>query len=168
VIQQGLTGFVDGEQFFDTIADDAIFEFLYTAPGWPHRVDGRENLMAIFSGYGNRIALRSADELVVHKSQDPRVVILEYAVHGTVLRTGLDYNNHFIPVITIEDYRGSENRSLARLHGLLRRHGSANRNGKLNRRGCLQRRNYIRPVGRIGESVSRQFQVTKVAGHVFG
>ena len=45
VIQQGLTGFVDGEQFFDTIADDAIFEFLYTAPGWPRRIDGRENLM---------------------------------------------------------------------------------------------------------------------------
>jgi uncharacterized protein len=59
--------------------------------------------MAIFSGYGNMIALRSGDELVVHRSQDPRVVILEYAVHGTVLRTGLDYNNHFISVITIED-----------------------------------------------------------------
>ena len=57
--------------------------------------------MAIFSGYGNMIALRGADELVVHKSQDPRVVILEYA-HGTVLRTGLDYNNHFISVISIE------------------------------------------------------------------
>ena len=76
VIQQGLTGFVDGEEFFDTIADDAIFEFLYTVPGWPQRIDGRENLMAIFSGYGNMIALRGADELVVHKSQDPRVVIL--------------------------------------------------------------------------------------------
>jgi uncharacterized protein len=97
VIQQGLAGFVDGEQFFDTIADDAIFEFLYTAPGWPQRIDGHENLMAIFSGYGKMIALRSAHELVVHKSQDPRVVVLEYAVHGTVLRTGLDYNNHFIP-----------------------------------------------------------------------
>jgi ketosteroid isomerase-like protein len=103
VIQQGLTGFVDGEQFFDAIADDAIFEFLYTAPGWPQRIEGRENLMALFSGYGNIITLHGADELVVHKSQDPRVVILEYAVHGTVLRTGLDYNNHFISVITIKD-----------------------------------------------------------------
>ena len=102
VIQQGLAGFVDGEQFFDTIADDAIFEFLYTAPGWPQRIDSRENLTAIFSGYGKMIASRSADELVVHESQDPSVVILEYAVHGTVLRTGLAYNNHFISVITIE------------------------------------------------------------------
>jgi ketosteroid isomerase-like protein len=58
--------------------------------------------MAIFSGYGKMIALCSADELVVHKSQDPRVVILEYAVHGTVLSTRLDYDNHFISVITIE------------------------------------------------------------------
>jgi uncharacterized protein len=44
VIQQGLIGLVDGEQFFDTIADNAIFEFLYTAPGWPQRVGGRDNL----------------------------------------------------------------------------------------------------------------------------
>jgi hypothetical protein len=46
--------------------------------------------MTIFSGYGNVIALHSGDELVVHKCQDHRVIILEYAVHGTVLRTGLD------------------------------------------------------------------------------
>jgi hypothetical protein len=33
--------------------------------------------MARFSGYGNTIKLRSGDALVVHRSQDNRVVILE-------------------------------------------------------------------------------------------
>jgi ketosteroid isomerase-like protein len=102
VIQRGLTDLVDGEHFFDTIADSAIFEFLYTTPGWPRRIDGRDDLMAAFSRYGDMIELNSSDELVIHKAQDSRVVILEYAVHGTVLRTGLEYNNHFISVITVE------------------------------------------------------------------
>jgi len=32
VIQRGLAGLVDGEHFFDTIADDAVFEFRYEEP----------------------------------------------------------------------------------------------------------------------------------------
>src|SRR2546426_9462262 len=37
VIQRGLAGLVDGEHYFDTIADDAVFEFRYDFPGWPRR-----------------------------------------------------------------------------------------------------------------------------------
>jgi hypothetical protein len=29
IIQKGLTGLVDGEHYFDTIADDAFFDFRY-------------------------------------------------------------------------------------------------------------------------------------------
>jgi ketosteroid isomerase-like protein len=102
VIEQGLAGLVDGDEFFDAVAEDAVFEFLYTTPGWPRRVEGREPLMELFAGYGNAIALSRGDGLVVHRTQDPRVVILEYQVHGQVLRTGGAYHNHFISVITLE------------------------------------------------------------------
>ena len=40
------------------------------------------------AGYGNNIVLHGADELVVHRSQDPRVVIIEYDVHGKTVATG--------------------------------------------------------------------------------
>ena len=50
VIQQGLSEFVDGEHYFDTIADDALFEFLYYFPGWPKTIRGRANLMAALPG----------------------------------------------------------------------------------------------------------------------
>ena len=43
---------------------------------------GRDALMALYAGYGNNIVLHGADGLVVHRSQDPRVVIIEYDVHG--------------------------------------------------------------------------------------
>ena len=56
VVQKGLSGFVDGEHYFDTIADDALFEFRYDFPGYPKTVRGRANLMALYSGYGNNIS----------------------------------------------------------------------------------------------------------------
>ena len=101
IVQRGLAGQVDGDHYFDTIADDALFEFRYIFPGWPRKVDGREALMALYAGYGNNILLHGADTLVVHQSRDARVVILEYEVHGKILRTGAAYDNRFISVVTI-------------------------------------------------------------------
>src|SRR3984893_1614969 len=103
IVQEGLRGLVDGEHYFDTIADDALFEFRYNFPGWPQTIRGRANLMASFSGYGKTIKLHSGDALAVHRSQDSRVVILEYEVHGTILSTGAAYDNRFISVISIEN-----------------------------------------------------------------
>jgi ketosteroid isomerase-like protein len=105
IVQEGLTGLVDGQHFFDILADDAFFDFRYNFPGWPLTIRGRNNLMDRFSGYGNTIKLHSADRLVVHRSEDSRVVILEYDVHGKILSTGVSYHNRFISVITIENRR---------------------------------------------------------------
>ena len=102
IVQQGLAGLVDGDHYFDTIADDAEFEFRYHFPGWPQTLRGRDALMALYAGYGNNIVLHGADELVVHRSQDPRVVIIEYNVHGKTVATGSSYDNRFISVVTIE------------------------------------------------------------------
>ena len=103
VVQEGLSEFVDGEHYFDTIADDALFEFRYNFPGLPQTVRGRADLMALYSGYGNNIMLHGGDALVVHPSKDGRVVVLEYEVHGTILATGAPYDNRLIAVVTIEN-----------------------------------------------------------------
>jgi len=103
VVMKGLSGFVDGDHYFDTFAHDAIFESRYQFPGWPAIINGRANLIASLAGYGKTIRVHSADALVVHRSQDPRVVILEYEVHGTILSTGAPYENRLISVVTIEN-----------------------------------------------------------------
>jgi ketosteroid isomerase-like protein len=103
ISRKGLVGLVDGEHYFDTIADDAEFEFRYIFPGWPQTLRGREALMALYRGYGNNIVLHGADALVIHRSQDPRVVIIEYEVHGKMVATGASYDNRFISVVTIAD-----------------------------------------------------------------
>ncbi|MBB2202363.1 nuclear transport factor 2 family protein [Gluconacetobacter tumulisoli] len=98
-----LGSFVDGEHFFDTMADDVVYEVLYDVPGWPRVIQGRTGLMAAFRGYVDNIALRSADRLIVHKTDDGHVVVLEYEIHGTILATGVTYNNRFCSILRIEN-----------------------------------------------------------------
>jgi uncharacterized protein len=103
VVRKGLRGLVDGKHYFDTFAEDTVFESRYHFPGWPPTIRGRANLMASFTGYGKTIKLHSSDALVVHRCLDSRVVILEYEVHGTILSSGSLYDNRFISVIRIEN-----------------------------------------------------------------
>jgi uncharacterized protein len=103
VVMEGLRGLVDGKHYFDTFAEDTTFESRYQFPGWPVMIRGRANLMAALSGYGKTIKLQSGDALVVHRSQDSRIVILEYEVHGRILSSGARYDNRLISVVTIEN-----------------------------------------------------------------
>ncbi|HEX7992660.1 MAG TPA: nuclear transport factor 2 family protein [Streptosporangiaceae bacterium] len=103
IIADGLSGLVDGEDFFDTLAEDAVFEYVVSVPGYPRRVVGREAVAELYRPYGETIDLHSADELAVHRDRDASVVVLEYAVHGHVVNSGLPYDNHFISVITIKE-----------------------------------------------------------------
>ena len=41
IIEEGLTGLVDGEHFFDLLADDVVFDYIITTPGYPRHVEGR-------------------------------------------------------------------------------------------------------------------------------
>ena len=58
-----------------------------------------------FRGYGDNIKLQSADKLITHMANDDRVVIIEYEVHGTILATGVKYNNRFCSIAKIENRR---------------------------------------------------------------
>jgi ketosteroid isomerase-like protein len=103
VIQQGLAGLVDGTHYFDTLADDVVFEFRYDFPGFPRRTEGRDALMALYRGYGDGIVLNRAGALVVHPCRDGRVVVLEYEVHGRVVARDATYENRFVSIVTIEN-----------------------------------------------------------------
>lgn len=103
LVRGALGDLVDGEHFFDAVADGVIYEVLYDFPGWPRIIRGRVDLMARFSGYGDNITLQSADKLITHKADNGRVVVIEYEVHGIVLATGVKYNNRFCSIIKIEN-----------------------------------------------------------------
>jgi ketosteroid isomerase-like protein len=103
LVQRGLSGLVDGEHYFDMIAENAIFEFRYDFPGFPRRIEGRDALMALYLGYGDNIVLHRADSLVVHRRDDGRVVVVEYDVHGRVVASGAAYENRFVSIVTVEN-----------------------------------------------------------------
>ena len=103
LVREALGNLVDGEHFFDIVTDDVVYEVLYDVAGWPRIIQGRADLMAQFRGYCDNIELQSADKLITHKTDDGRVVVIEYEVHGTILATGVKYNNRFCSIIKIEN-----------------------------------------------------------------
>jgi uncharacterized protein len=103
LVRRALGDLVDGEHFFDAVADDVVYEVLYDFPGWPRTIRGRADLMAQFAGYGDHIELDSADHLIVHKAENGQVVVIEYEVHGAVIATGVKYNNRFASIIKLEN-----------------------------------------------------------------
>jgi uncharacterized protein len=103
VVMKGLSKFVDGDHYFDILDDDVLFEFRYHFPGYPQVVRGRANLMALYSGYGKNIRLDRGNALIVHPSDNGRVVTLEYEVRGKVLATDTPYHDRFVSIATIEN-----------------------------------------------------------------
>ncbi len=102
VIEEGLEGLADGGHFFDLLADDVVFEFIITVPGYPRRVAGRDNLIELYRGYQSTFFLDRCFDLRVHRSDDSTVT-LEYASEGKVTATGRPYGNRYISVVTIKD-----------------------------------------------------------------
>jgi len=102
VIEDGLAGLVDGGHFFDLLADDVVFEFIITVPGYPRRIAGRDNLIDLYRGYHNAFFLNRCFDLRTHRAEDSTVT-LEYASEGRAVATGRPYGNNYISVVTIKD-----------------------------------------------------------------
>jgi ketosteroid isomerase-like protein len=100
LVRKALGDLVDGEHFFDIVADDVVYEVRYDL-GWPRVVRGRTDLMDQFAGYVGGIRLQSADKLIVNKADNGRVVVIEYEIHGTILATGTKYENRFCSIIEL-------------------------------------------------------------------
>jgi ketosteroid isomerase-like protein len=103
LVRGALGNLVDGEHFFDIVADDVVYEVLYDVSGWPRIIRGRADLMAQFRGYCEAVALQSADRLIAHRTDDGRVLVIEYEVHGTIRANGVPYDNRFCSIIRMED-----------------------------------------------------------------
>ncbi|MFF4798878.1 nuclear transport factor 2 family protein [Streptomyces sp. NPDC001351] len=103
IIKEGLDGLVDGEDYYDLLAEDVVFEYVITVPGYPRRVEGRQGIIDLYSDYDDYIKLHSADNLRAHRDRETSTIVLEYEVHGTSVRTGRPYDNRFVSVVTIKD-----------------------------------------------------------------
>jgi uncharacterized protein len=105
LVRRALGDLVEGDHFFDIVANNIVYEVLYDIAGWPRVINGRAELMDQFKGYCERVELQSADKLIVYKADDSRVVVIEYEVHGTILATDVRYNNRFCSIIILANRR---------------------------------------------------------------
>jgi uncharacterized protein len=103
LIKEGLDGLVDGDDYFDLLADDVVFEYVISVPGYPKRVEGRQGVIDLYSDYSDYMTVHSADDLRGYRDRKASVVVLEYEVHGESVRTGRPYDNRFVSIATIKN-----------------------------------------------------------------
>ncbi|MGD0453225.1 MAG: nuclear transport factor 2 family protein [Solirubrobacteraceae bacterium] len=103
IIREGLKGVADGEDYFDLLAADVVFEYLISVPGYPKRIEGRQSIIDLYSNYDDYMTVHTADNLRVYRDPEASVVVLEYEVHGESVQTGRPYNNRFVSIVTVKD-----------------------------------------------------------------
>jgi uncharacterized protein len=103
IIEKGLAGIVDGEHFFDMLAEDVVFDYVITVPGYPRHVEGRAAVAELYRPYGTALHLDRCHDLAVHHDRSTGVVVLEYASEGRVVATGAPYRNRYVSILTVQD-----------------------------------------------------------------
>ena len=64
--RSGSPGLVDGEHFFDLLADDVVFDYIITTPGYPRHVEGRRAVAELYRAYGDALVLDRCHDLAIH------------------------------------------------------------------------------------------------------
>lgn len=103
IIREGLDGLVDGEDYFDLLSEDVVFEYVISVPDYPRRVEGRQSVIDLYRDYDSYMTVSSADNLRVYRDDDASVVILEYEVHGKSTQRRRKYDNRFVSIVTIKN-----------------------------------------------------------------
>ena len=103
LIEELLTGLVDGDRYFDYFADDIVMDFVYAPPGTPPSITGRDTIIDSWRGYGHIITLDRMSDAKFFATDDPGVVILEYSSHGSGVATGKPYHQKYVSIVTIRE-----------------------------------------------------------------
>lgn len=95
----------DMAAFAELWAENGVLEFPFAQPGSPQRVEGRAAVREYLRDYPDLLDVREIPERVVHRTEDPDVVVVEFTANGVVVATGTPYSMRYIAVITV---RGGE------------------------------------------------------------
>jgi ketosteroid isomerase-like protein len=82
-----------------------VFEYVISVPGYPRRLQGRQSIIDLYSGYDDYTTVHSADDLRVYRDPEASAVVLECEVHGESVQTGRPYNNRFVSIITVKSQK---------------------------------------------------------------
>jgi uncharacterized protein len=94
----------DADGFADLFAPGGVIEMPFASPDMPSRLEGREAIR----GYARHAAasplhIDDLDEVAVHHTSDPEVVIVELVTKGTLTTTGRAFAAASVQVFRIRD-----------------------------------------------------------------
>lgn len=87
------------DNFIAMMSEDFVMEFPYARPGMQRRIEGREAVVAYLMTVAGNVSVDTVDNVVVHETGDPEVVIVEFEAHGRALRVDEPYDQRYISVI---------------------------------------------------------------------
>ena len=74
-------------------------EFPYARPGMQLRIEGREAVLAYLMTVAGSVSVDTIDNVIVHETADPEVVIVEFEAHGRAVKVDEPYDQRYISVI---------------------------------------------------------------------
>jgi uncharacterized protein len=86
----------------DLYAEDVVIELPFTPTGEPAKAIGREPLRERLKSFGSMRELTKVENVVVHETTDPEVVIVEYDLHGR-FRDQKPFVLSYVMVIRVKD-----------------------------------------------------------------
>ncbi|MET8870019.1 nuclear transport factor 2 family protein [Nonomuraea sp. NPDC004580] len=84
-------------------AEDGVIEFPFAPAGYPPRVEGRAAIREYLRGYPDIYDIREVARKVIHRTEDPEVVVVELEVAGIVPRSGKPYRMDYVAIVTVRD-----------------------------------------------------------------
>lgn len=85
--------------FIEMMAEDFVMEFPYARPGMQAKIEGRSAVVAYLMTVAGSVSVDTVENVVVHQTADPEVVIVEFEAHGRALKVDEPYRQRYISVI---------------------------------------------------------------------
>ncbi|MFG1694806.1 nuclear transport factor 2 family protein [Nonomuraea sp. NPDC049309] len=93
----------DMSGFADLWAEDGAIEFPFAPPGYPRKLEGREAIREYLRDYPQIYDVREVARKVIHRTENPEVVVVELELAGIVPRSGEPYRMEYVAIITVRD-----------------------------------------------------------------
>lgn len=91
------------DQIADFYAEDAVIEMPFAPPGIPPTSQGRELFRTRFKSVEGMWTIDDIDNVIIHETGNPEVVITEFTIHRTIAATGRKQSGDYVMVMTIRD-----------------------------------------------------------------
>jgi uncharacterized protein len=87
----------------DLYAEDVVISNAFAPEGIPSEARGNESLRNRMKSFEKLWTYESVDEVTLHQTTDPEVVIAEFRVNGVIASTGKKFSLQFVNVMRIVD-----------------------------------------------------------------